>query len=38
MTALLVRRAGERDFGRTELFETVIDPLSNAHRPSGFVF
>lgn len=38
MTALLVRRAGEQDFGRTELFETVIDPLSHAHRPSGFVF
>lgn len=38
MTALLVRRAGENDFGRMELFETVIDPLANAHRPSGFVF
>jgi len=38
MTALLVRRAGEQDFGRTELFETVIDPLTHAHRPSGFVF
>jgi protein-L-isoaspartate(D-aspartate) O-methyltransferase len=38
MAALLVTRAAEHDFGRVELFETVIDPLTNAHRPSSFVF
>ena len=38
MAATLVTRSGERDFGRTELFETVIDPLANARRPSAFVF
>ena len=38
MTAALVTRDGEREFGRTDLFETVIDPLANARRPSAFVF
>jgi protein-L-isoaspartate(D-aspartate) O-methyltransferase len=38
MTATLVTRAGEREFARLELFETVIDPLFNARRPSAFVF
>jgi protein-L-isoaspartate(D-aspartate) O-methyltransferase len=38
MTAALVTRGGERDFGRVDLFETVIDPLANARRPSAFVF
>jgi protein-L-isoaspartate(D-aspartate) O-methyltransferase len=38
MTATLVTRVGEREFARLELFETVIDPLFNARRPSAFVF
>jgi protein-L-isoaspartate(D-aspartate) O-methyltransferase len=38
MTARLVTRLGERDFGRVDLFETVIDPLVHARRPSAFVF
>lgn len=38
MEALLVTRAGEREFARTSLFETAIDPLVNAARPSRFVF
>ncbi len=38
MTAALVTRSGEREFGRVDLFETVIDALANARRPSAFVF
>jgi protein-L-isoaspartate(D-aspartate) O-methyltransferase len=38
MTATLVTRREEREFGRVDLFETVIDPLVNAPRPSAFVF
>jgi protein-L-isoaspartate(D-aspartate) O-methyltransferase len=38
MTATLVTRLGERDCGRVDLFETVIDPLVHARRPSAFVF
>jgi len=38
MTAALVTRSDEREFGRIDLFETVIDPLLNARRPSAFVF
>jgi protein-L-isoaspartate(D-aspartate) O-methyltransferase len=38
MVAALVTRTGEREFGRVDLFETVVDPLINAHRPSTFVF
>jgi protein-L-isoaspartate(D-aspartate) O-methyltransferase len=38
MTATLVTRRDEREFGRVDLFETVIDPLVNAPRPSAFVF
>ena len=38
MTAALVTRIGSSGFSRTELFETMIDPLSNATRPSAFVF
>jgi hypothetical protein len=38
MTATLVTRSDEREFGRVDLFETVIDPLVNARRPSAFVF
>ncbi len=38
MTAELVTRVGSAGFSRTELFETMIDPLSNATRPSAFVF
>jgi protein-L-isoaspartate(D-aspartate) O-methyltransferase len=38
MEAILVTRAGERDYARTSLFETAIDPLVNAKRPSPFVF
>jgi protein-L-isoaspartate(D-aspartate) O-methyltransferase len=38
MEAILVTRAGDREFARTSLFETAIDPLVNAKRPSPFVF
>lgn len=38
MTAMLVTRTGERDYARGDLFETVIDPLIHARRPSAFVF
>jgi protein-L-isoaspartate(D-aspartate) O-methyltransferase len=38
MSALLVTRTGEQEFGRVDLFETVVDPLVNARRPSRFVF
>lgn len=38
MEAVLVTRAGPREFARTSLFETVIEPLVNARRPSPFVF
>ncbi len=38
MEAVLVTRAGEREFARRSLFETSIDPLVNAKRPSPFVF
>jgi hypothetical protein len=38
MAAQLMTRVGTNDFSRTSLFETVIDPLANAHRPSTFVF
>jgi protein-L-isoaspartate(D-aspartate) O-methyltransferase len=38
MEALLVTRAGEREFARQSLFETSIDPLVNAKTPSRFVF
>jgi protein-L-isoaspartate(D-aspartate) O-methyltransferase len=38
MEATLVTRAGEREYARTSLFETAIDPLVNAKRPSPFVF
>lgn len=38
MVATLVERAGENEYATTALFETVIDPLYNAPRPSTFVF
>lgn len=38
MEAWQVTRVGEREWQRESLFETVIDPLINAPRPSGFVF
>jgi protein-L-isoaspartate(D-aspartate) O-methyltransferase len=38
MTASLVTRSGARECARLDLFETVIDPLANARRPSAFVF
>ncbi|HXQ31633.1 MAG TPA: protein-L-isoaspartate O-methyltransferase [Steroidobacteraceae bacterium] len=38
MTAQLVTRLGEREFARTDLFETFVDPMTNARRPSAFVF
>lgn len=38
MTAQLITRVSHSGFARTELFETMIDPLSNAARPSAFVF
>jgi len=38
MEARLVRRTGENAFTTQSLFETVIDPLVNAARPSAFSF
>jgi protein-L-isoaspartate(D-aspartate) O-methyltransferase len=38
MEAWQVTRVGEREWQRVSLFETVIDPLVNAPRPSEFVF
>jgi protein-L-isoaspartate(D-aspartate) O-methyltransferase len=38
MTAMLVERIGERDFRRTELFETQLEPMVGANGPSGFEF
>jgi protein-L-isoaspartate(D-aspartate) O-methyltransferase len=38
MEAMLVTRAGEREFARQSLFETSIDPLVNAKTPPRFVF
>lgn len=38
MEAWKVTRVGEREWQRESLFETVIDPLVNAPRPSSFVF
>ncbi len=38
MEAWQVTRVGEREWQRVSLFETVVAPLVNAPRPSGFVF
>lgn len=38
MEAWKVTRIGEREWQRQSLFETIIDPLINAPRPSAFVF
>jgi protein-L-isoaspartate(D-aspartate) O-methyltransferase len=38
MEAWRVVRVGEREWQRQALFETVIEPLINAPRPSAFVF
>lgn len=38
MEAWKVVRVGEREWQRQALFETVIEPLINAPRPSAFVF
>jgi protein-L-isoaspartate(D-aspartate) O-methyltransferase len=38
MEAWQVTRTGEREWQRQSLFETVLDPLLNAPRPSAFVF
>lgn len=38
MEAWKVTRLGEREWQRESLFETIIDPLVNAPRPSQFVF
>jgi protein-L-isoaspartate(D-aspartate) O-methyltransferase len=38
MTSLRVRRIGEDGWARESLFETVVDPLINASRPSAFTF
>ena len=38
MEAWKVTRVGDREWQRESLFETVIDPLINAPRPSAFVF
>jgi protein-L-isoaspartate(D-aspartate) O-methyltransferase len=38
MEAWKVTRVGEREWQRESLFETIVDPLVNAPRPSSFVF
>lgn len=38
MEARLVRRVAEDGWVTESLFETVVDPLINARRPSGFAF
>lgn len=38
MEAWKVTRVGEREWQREGLFETVVDPLVHAPRPSAFVF
>lgn len=38
MAATLVRRVGENSYRAESLFETVIDPLLNAHRAPAFKF
>ncbi len=38
MTARLITRISENQWSEEELFETVIDPLQNAKKPSEFVF
>jgi protein-L-isoaspartate(D-aspartate) O-methyltransferase len=38
MEAQLVRRVGDSSFTSGSLFETVIDPLVNAHHPPAFQF
>jgi len=38
MDAILVRRVGADEWIRESLFETVIDPLTNATAAPGFVF
>jgi hypothetical protein len=38
MEAWRVVRVGEREWQRQALFETVVEPLINAARPSAFVF
>lgn len=38
MEAWRVVRVGEREWQRQALFETVVEPLVNAPRPSAFVF
>jgi len=38
MEARLVRRTAEDGWVTESLFETVVDPLQNARRPSGFSF
>jgi hypothetical protein len=38
MDARLVTRTGRDEWLRQSLFETVMDPLVHAQRPSRFVF
>jgi protein-L-isoaspartate(D-aspartate) O-methyltransferase len=38
MEATLVTRSSEGEFGRQAIFETTLDPLLHATRPSPFVF
>ena len=38
MSTFLVTRSGPNIWSKTSLFETWIDPMTHAHRPSGFVF
>jgi protein-L-isoaspartate(D-aspartate) O-methyltransferase len=38
MDAILVRRVDDTEWIRESLFETVIEPLTNATAPQGFIF
>ncbi len=38
MEAWKITRLGEREWQREGLFETIVDPLVNAARPSAFIF
>jgi len=38
MQAVRLTRTTQSHWEREKLFETVIEPLINAHRPSSFVF
>jgi hypothetical protein len=38
MCAKLLTRISENQWSEEELFETVVDPLQNAEKPTEFVF